>query len=79
MGVGTWYRLERNSLAAFDQVTVDVSYLLIAIGAIMFIVSLFGCIGAIRESLCLLKVVCTRERGRGKEERERERERERVS
>ncbi|KAL8559508.1 hypothetical protein ACOMHN_037172 [Nucella lapillus] len=56
MGVGLWYRLHRDTLAAFDDVTVDVAYLLIGIGAVMFVVSLFGCIGALRESLCLLKI-----------------------
>ena len=57
MGVGTWSRLQRTSLAAFDNVTVDVAYLLIGIGAVMFVVSLFGCVGALRSSLCLLKMV----------------------
>lgn len=55
MGVGTWSRLQRNPLAAFDSVTVDVAYLLIAIGAVMFVVSPLGCLGALRESFCLLK------------------------
>ncbi|XP_076444986.1 tetraspanin-33-like [Babylonia areolata] len=56
MGVGTWSRLKRDTVADFDDVTVDVAYLLIGIGAVMFVVSLFGCLGALRESLCLLKV-----------------------
>ncbi|KAK7108387.1 tetraspanin-33-like [Littorina saxatilis] len=55
MGVGTWSHIQRTSLAAFDHVTVDIAYLLIGIGAVMFVVSLFGCVGALRENLCLLK------------------------
>ena len=58
MGVGTWSRLQRNTLSVFDNVTVDVAYLLVGIGAVMFVVSLFGCVGALRSSLCLLKMVC---------------------
>ena len=57
MGVGIWERLQRSSLSAFDHVAVDVAYLLIAIGAVMFVISLFGCLGALRESICLLKMV----------------------
>lgn len=56
VGVGTWSRLQTTSLAAFDHVTIDVAYLLIGIGAIMFVVSLFGCTGALRNNVCLLKV-----------------------
>jgi hypothetical protein len=57
VGVGTWSHLQRTSLAAFDHVNVDVAILLIATGAVMFVVSLFGCLGALRENRCLLKTV----------------------
>lgn len=56
IGVGIWSRLQRNPLAyAFDYVIVDMAYLLIGIGAVMFLISLFGCLGAMRESLCLIR------------------------
>ncbi|KAK7486605.1 hypothetical protein BaRGS_00022130 [Batillaria attramentaria] len=57
MGVGTWSRLQRTSLAAFDHVTVDVAYLLIGIGAVMFVVSLVGCMGALRNNFIFAVVL----------------------
>lgn len=38
-------------------VITDLSGVMMAIGSIIFLVSFAGCVGALRENLCLLKVV----------------------
>ena len=36
---------------------VDVGYLLIAVGAVLFVIGFLGCFGAIRENRCMLLAV----------------------
>lgn len=38
-------------------VITDLSGIMVALGSIIFIVSFAGCVGALRENLCLLQVV----------------------
>ncbi|NXA95646.1 TSN1 protein, partial [Melanocharis versteri] len=61
LGVGIWVKLDGESFldifgplsSSFLQV-VNVAYLLIAIGAILLVISFLGCYGAQKESKCLL-------------------------
>ena len=57
MAIGLWARLEKEEIAAFDSFTLDPAYFLVAVGAVMFVTSVFGCVGALRENICLLKGV----------------------
>ncbi|XP_030000844.1 tetraspanin-1-like [Sphaeramia orbicularis] len=64
LGVGVWAKVDTGSLLGFlsevdgappglDQL-VNVSYLLIAVGAVLLVIGFLGCCGAIRESRCML-------------------------
>lgn len=64
LGVGVWAKVDTGSLLGFlsevegappglDQL-VNVSYLLIAVGAVLLVIGFLGCCGAVRESRCML-------------------------
>jgi len=61
VGVGTYAALDKwSSGEAFKLQTIfdvmfNIGFLLIIIGGVVFIVSFAGCIGALRENMCLLK------------------------
>lgn len=48
-----------------DTLTVDPALLLIVVGSVTFLITFFGCIGALRNATCLLKMV---RRRRGEQE-----------
>ncbi|XP_048727431.1 CD9 antigen-like isoform X2 [Ostrea edulis] len=62
LGVGIWFKVDKNINSYFDVVDVDTQdpyfdyavYVLIGFGAFVFLVGFCGCCGAIRESKCLL-------------------------
>ncbi|CAH0553802.1 unnamed protein product [Brassicogethes aeneus] len=68
LGIGTWLAVDKNSFIGLSKVVPNeniqqftqtgvieqMSYVLIAIGAFMFIVSFLGYCGALRESQCML-------------------------
>lgn len=41
-----------------DTLTVDPALLLIVVGSVMFLITFLGCFGALRNTICLLKMVC---------------------
>lgn len=64
LGVGVWAKVDTGSLLGFlsevegappglDQL-VNVSYLLIAVGAVLLVIGFLGCCGAVREHRCML-------------------------
>lgn len=64
LAVGIWVKVDSGSLmgilgsiegapAGLDQL-VNVSYLLIAVGAVLLVIGFLGCCGAVRESRCML-------------------------
>lgn len=63
IGAGIWAFIEKNKyhgITSLDDALQNVSIafvVLILIGIIIFIVSLCGCIGALRENVLLLKIV----------------------
>ncbi|XP_075946299.1 tetraspanin 34a [Anarhichas minor] len=64
LGVGVWVKVDSSSLLGLlDSVEgtpsgvsqlVNVTYLLIAVGAVLLVIGFLGCCGAIRESRCML-------------------------
>ncbi|KAM9392146.1 tetraspanin-1-like [Pholidichthys leucotaenia] len=64
LGVGIWVKVDSNSI--FNLIgklpnvpsglshVLNVGYLLIAVGAVLFLIGFLGCCGAIRESKCML-------------------------
>ncbi|CAL4132995.1 unnamed protein product, partial [Meganyctiphanes norvegica] len=47
---------EKKSLEVLYIITTDLSGILLAIGGVIFMVSFTGCVGALRENLCMLKL-----------------------
>ena len=59
LGIGIWLKVEHEDLediSRFDYVTP--SNIAIAVGTIMLVVALMGCIGALTENTYLLLAVC---------------------
>ncbi|XP_070683629.1 tetraspanin 34a [Pempheris klunzingeri] len=64
LGVGVWVKVDSGSLLGLlDEVEgapsglsqlVNVSYLLMAVGAVLLVIGFLGCCGAVRESRCML-------------------------
>ncbi|ESO84008.1 hypothetical protein LOTGIDRAFT_184042 [Lottia gigantea] len=58
IAIGIWARLQKEGLDPLDHLVTDPAYILIAVGVVMFFISFFGCIGALRENVTLLKIFC---------------------
>ncbi|CAD5111056.1 DgyrCDS405 [Dimorphilus gyrociliatus] len=58
MSAGAWAQLEKSRYDTFNSFTNDPALILLLIGVIMFIMSAFGCVGSLRENICLLKTFC---------------------
>lgn len=67
LGVGVWVKVDSGSLlgildtledapSGLSQL-VNVSYLLMAVGAVLLVIGFLGCCGAVRESRCMLLTV----------------------
>ena len=50
-----WSSGEAFKLNTISDVIFNVGFLLLLIGVVVFIVSFAGCIGALRENMCLLR------------------------
>lgn len=65
VGLGTWSFMEESSQLSMIRVQnikdimFNISLALMLIGVIVFSMSFAGCLGALRENLCLLKLVST--------------------
>lgn len=62
LGAGLWAWSEKGFFDKIDEITalpLDPVLLVISIGALMFILSLTGCLGSLRENICLLKFFST--------------------
>ena len=57
--IGLWARVaymdENNSLGLLSGWDIDPAIIFIFVGAIMFLLGFCGCVGALRENICLLK------------------------
>ncbi|XP_013416776.1 tetraspanin-33 isoform X2 [Lingula anatina] len=58
IGIGSWARIEKQGFASLDSVITDPAFLVLAVGCAMFVISFFGCLGALRENICLLQTFC---------------------
>ncbi|XP_062504202.1 tetraspanin-5-like [Corticium candelabrum] len=55
LGIGIWARHEKG-IEAFGNLFTDPAALFIFLGCVMFILGFFGCVGALRENVFLLRV-----------------------
>ncbi|XP_052772415.1 tetraspanin-33-like [Mya arenaria] len=61
IAIGVWAFIEKNKyyyqqIETIYDIFLDLSILLIIVGGFIFIVSFAGCVGALRENLCFLRV-----------------------
>ena len=58
VAIGLYARFEKTAYQDFfNDIVMDPAFALIIVGGIMFILGFTGCIGALRENVCLLKFV----------------------
>ena len=60
LGVGIWVAVGGDSfkqLVSSDPAIFNAVYIIIAVGALLFVVGFLGCCGAIKENKCLLATV----------------------
>ncbi|XP_069096749.1 tetraspanin-14 [Pleurodeles waltl] len=62
LAVGLWAWSEKGVLSDITKVTrlhgFDPVYLVLLVGMVMFVLGFAGCVGALRENICLLKFFC---------------------
>ncbi|CAH2321360.1 tetraspanin-14 [Pelobates cultripes] len=62
LGIGLWAWSEKGTLSDITKVTrlhgFDPVWLVLVVGVVMFTLGFAGCVGALRENICLLKFFC---------------------
>ncbi|CAL8251866.1 unnamed protein product [Merluccius merluccius] len=56
VAVGVYAKIAKEK-DVIDTLTVDPALVLIVIGSVMFFMNVFGCLGALRNATCLLRMV----------------------
>ncbi|XP_076861450.1 tetraspanin-33 [Brachyhypopomus gauderio] len=57
MSIGVFARVTKHE-TAMACLTVDPSVLLLVVGVLMFLITFCGCVGSLRENICLLQTFC---------------------
>uniref|UniRef100_A0A4W4FWJ2 Tetraspanin n=1 Tax=Electrophorus electricus TaxID=8005 RepID=A0A4W4FWJ2_ELEEL len=57
MSIGVYARITKHE-TAMACLTMDPSVLLMAVGILMFLITFCGCVGSLRENICLLQTFC---------------------
>ncbi|XP_023651308.1 tetraspanin-33 isoform X1 [Paramormyrops kingsleyae] len=58
MSVGVYARIEKHAEAALAYLSLDPAILLLVVGVLMFFLTFCGCVGSLRENICLLQTFC---------------------
>ncbi|KAI8486184.1 PREDICTED: tetraspanin-33-like isoform X1 [Branchiostoma belcheri] len=58
LGIGIYARVEKGQVNAVVDLLADPAIVLIIVGSLAWILGFFGCVGALRENICLLKTYC---------------------
>ena len=57
MGIGFWAVTQKSEYKEFSSISTDPAAVMIAVGLLIFIISFFGTVGALRENICFLRTV----------------------
>ncbi|KAM7367121.1 hypothetical protein PAMP_015045 [Pampus punctatissimus] len=55
VSIGLYARMMKHAEAALAYLSVDPAILLMVVGVLMFIITFCGCVGSLRENICLLQ------------------------
>ncbi|XP_068587471.1 tetraspanin-33 [Cebidichthys violaceus] len=58
VAIGVYARMMKHAEAALACLAVDPAIMLMVVGILMFIVTFCGCVGSLRENICLLQTFC---------------------
>ncbi|XP_044199299.1 tetraspanin-33 [Thunnus albacares] len=58
MSIGVYARMMKHAEAAWACLSVDPAMMLMVVGVLMFILTFCGCVGSLRENICLLQTFC---------------------
>lgn len=58
VSIGVYARMMKHAEAALAYLSVDPAVMLMIIGVLMFIITFCGCVGSLRENICLLQTFC---------------------
>ncbi|XP_061815432.1 tetraspanin-33 [Nerophis lumbriciformis] len=58
IAIGVYARVEKHAETALACLSVDPALMLLIIGVLMFIITFCGCVGSLRENICLLQFFC---------------------
>uniref|UniRef100_A0A3Q3BUV1 Tetraspanin 33a n=1 Tax=Haplochromis burtoni TaxID=8153 RepID=A0A3Q3BUV1_HAPBU len=56
--IGVYARIVKHAETALACLAVDPAVMLLIVGVLMFIITFCGCVGSLRENLCLLQTFC---------------------
>uniref|UniRef100_UPI0037E745A6 tetraspanin-33 n=1 Tax=Semicossyphus pulcher TaxID=241346 RepID=UPI0037E745A6 len=58
VSIGVYARMMKHAEAALACLAVDPAMMLLVVGVLMFIITFCGCVGSLRENICLLQTFC---------------------
>ncbi|KAM6962296.1 tetraspanin-33 isoform 1-T1 [Tautogolabrus adspersus] len=58
VSIGVYARMMKHAEAALACLSVDPAMMLMVIGVLMFFLTFCGCVGSLRENICLLQTFC---------------------
>uniref|UniRef100_A0AAY4CU10 Tetraspanin n=1 Tax=Denticeps clupeoides TaxID=299321 RepID=A0AAY4CU10_9TELE len=58
ISIGVYARVIKHAETAMAGLTVDPAVLLMVVGVLMFLLTFCGCVGSLRENICLLQTFC---------------------
>ncbi|XP_027899510.1 tetraspanin-33 [Xiphophorus couchianus] len=58
VAVGVYARTVKHAEATLASLSVDPAVMLMVVGVLMFLITFCGCVGSLRENICLLQTFC---------------------
>ncbi|XP_007564500.1 tetraspanin-33 [Poecilia formosa] len=58
VAVGIYARTVKHAEATLTSLSLDPAVMLIVVGVLIFLVTFCGCVGSLRENICLLQIFC---------------------